>query len=148
MEDNEYHQISAFAVAKAEGSNANAAYSVYDINDQLVVMCVSMPNTSEHRALIMAFWSAVRYCKEHLPSEEISVYTTNKEVANEITKVWYAENAPKDFADGDRILSTLIDSCYVKSVSFGYVGLNEDGAVKEYSGRMKELYDLICVEKN
>lgn len=143
MNGSDYHQVAAFVAAKEKYGMANAAYSVYDMGELLITRCVSIPNVSEHRALLMAAWSAVHYCKEHTPTEDVSVYFLETKVPNELTSVWYADNKAEDYEDSDRIMSVLKDCCGIKSVAFGVCTLDADPVFKNYVERMRELIEIV-----
>lgn len=135
----DYHQISAFVAAR----DNKAAYSVYDNGELQITRSVEIPNVSEHRALLMAVWSAVSYCKGHLPAHDLSVYAADNRVPNELTSVWYAENKASDYEDADRIESILKDCCFVCSVAFGVCKPDEGGVMADYARRMRELIETI-----
>lgn len=147
MSGNDYHQISAFAVAKSVGNDANTAYSVYDNGELQITRCVSIQNVSEHRALLMAVWSATRYCMEHLPQYQMSLYCTEPRVPNELTKVWYNEAKPTDFEDADRIESIIKDCCNISQTAFSVIKPDEGGVFADYGRRIRELIELINRDK-
>lgn len=138
----DYHQISAFAVAKAKDKDANCAYSVYDNGELQITRCVTIPGVSEHRALLMAVWSATRYCKEHLSQYQMSLYCTEPRVPNELTKVWYNDAKADGFEDADRIKSIIDDCCHIRQTSFSVIKPDEDGVFADYARRIRELVEL------
>lgn len=139
----DYHQISVFAVAKSKGRDANCAYSVYDNGELQITRCVTIPDVPEHRALLMAVWSATRYCKEHLPKYQMSLYCTEKRVPNELTKVWYNETKPNDFEDTDRVESIINDCCHIAQTAFSVITPDDDGVLADYARRIRELVGLV-----
>lgn len=134
-----YHQVAAFVAARKEGGMTNAAYSVYDTGELSVTRRVSIRDVSEHRALLVAAWSAVNYCKEHMPAEDLSVYFAERQVPNELTSVWIGNSKAEEHPDSDRIESVLRDCCQIKSVAFGVCPV--DGG--DYADRMKEIEDSV-----
>lgn len=137
----DYHQISAFVAAKEHDKLCNVAYAVYDNGELLVTRSVSM-QTNKHRGLLMATWSAVSWCKANIPQHPLSVYSNEKRTGNELSAVWMGKD-PKDFEDSDRIESIINDCCFVCQVAFGYVGTDEQGILKDYSRRMRELIEVV-----
>lgn len=143
MKEERFHQISAFAAARAVGNNANAAYAVYDDDKLQITRSVSIHNISEHRALLMAVWSAVRWCREHAPQWAVSVYVRDLRVANELTYAWCGMKMPKDFDDGDRITDIITDCCFISLVAFSTLPASEHSLV----GRLTELESLLETNK-
>lgn len=143
MTDNIYHQISAFAAAKSKGNRSNCAYSVYDNGEMQVKRCVAIPDVSEHRALLMAVWSATHYCKTHLPQYLMSLYCSSEQVPDELTDVWYNRAEPADFDDADRIKSIITDCCHIALTAFSVIKPDDTGAAADYAGRIRELTELV-----
>lgn len=139
----DYHQISAFVAASVKGGNAKIAYAVYDNGDLVVTRGATIKDISEHRALLMATWSAVSYCKAHLPQHALAVYSTEKRTGNELSSVWIGNSSYKDYEDSDRILSIIRDCCFIKQVAFGVCPTEEEGVFADYTRRMKELQQVV-----
>lgn len=139
----EYHQISAFAAAIAENGKANAAFSVYDMGEVLVTRWAEVKGISEHRALLLAVWSAANWCKKNIPQCEIPFYTAEKRVSHELFAVWTNESESTDFEDADRITDIINDCQHIKAVGFEFCALNETGVWAEYSRRMRSLVELV-----
>lgn len=139
----DYHQISAFIAASVKGGNAKIAYAVYDNGELVVTRGASIKDISEHRALLMATWSAVSYCKAHLPQYAVAIYSLEKRTGNELTSVLIGESTAGDYEDGDRISSILKDCCFIKQVSFGVFPMEEEGVFADYTRRMKELQQIV-----
>lgn len=139
----DYHQISAFVAASVKGSNAKIAYAVYDNGDLVVTRGATIRDISEHRALLMATWSAVSYCKANLPQHALAVYSVEKHTGNELTSVWIGESVYGDHEDRDRILSIVRDCCFIKQVSFGACPMEEEGVFADYTRRMQELQQMV-----
>ena len=137
MEHNHFHQISVFTAAKKSDAGAKAAYSIYDMGKLLVERAVEICGVTEHRATIMAVWSAVTWCRNNIPNEDIDVYCPHERVPNELTSVWYSETVAACYEDSDRIESVLRECCYVKSAAFGVCGTHG-----EYGKRMDEVKKL------
>ena len=134
------HQISAFAVSRKRKAGTIAAYALYDNGELVITRTVRFDGISEHRALLMAVWSAIAYHKHRMPQEFISVYCDDATVPNELTDVWYGtHNLPCD-KDRDRIDNIMRDSCFINGVAFGVCRADDaDG----YSKRMQSLIENI-----
>lgn len=146
MDKETNHQVAAFIAAKEKGDITNMAYSVYDMGELLITRCASIPKTTEHRALLIAAWSAVSWCKGNIPELPLSVYSLDLRVVNELTAVWINKKECSDFEDSDRIKSVLRDCIFIKQVAFGICPM--EGAVfADYTRRMNELVDLVNYDR-
>lgn len=131
----EYHQITAFAAAKG----CKTAYSVYDNGKQLIKRAAVIEGASEHRALLMAAWSAIHYCAAHFPTEWLDLYFADKRVPEELDAIWYGGGNPAAMEDNDRIMCIVDECCNVSSVTFGFISPDETGASADYARRIGEL---------
>lgn len=136
------HYLSAFVAANIRDGHASVAYSVYEFERQLVVRVAKIDGISEHRALLMATWSAVSYCKRNMPLSDLSVYSSEKRTGNELSAVWLNLRQPADFEDSDRIESIIHDCAQLRRVAFGLCGTEETGVMAECSQRMKNIIQL------
>lgn len=132
------HQYTAFAVA----NGCKTAYAVYDLEEPLVANGATISGASEHRALLMATWSAIRWCREHCPKEWLEIYFTDRRVPDELTAVWYGKDV-NSFEDADRITNITNDCCFIGNVVFDVVKPNETGAVGDYAKRIKGLLKTV-----
>lgn len=137
-----YHNISAFIAANVSGGMATVAYSVYELDRRLAVRVARIEDISEHRALLMAAWSAVSFVKKNLPLSDLSVYSAEKRTGNELSAAWMGLRRPTDFDDSDRIEVILFDCAEVKRVAFGFCPTEATGVMSEYARRMKEIVQL------
>lgn len=139
----QFHQISAFVAAKSNGIVASAAYSVYDCGKQQILRCASIKGISEHRALLMAVWSAVRFCKDNMPMNMLSVYGTDEIVTNELNAIWFDDKSPSDYDDADRMESIIEDCIWVYQVNFATFPMNDNPDLSNGRIKMLEVLNLV-----
>lgn len=139
--------MSAFIAARRFGKDNTccAAYSVYDMGELLTSKAVTIPGISEHRALLMAAWSVLHYIIVHkLSSYDLSIYSDDKNICDELTKVWYGEDILK-YEDDDRMVKVINDCCNVASVAFSVCEPDKDADESSYSHRMADLVAEITI---
>ena len=132
--------MSAFAAANVEDGKAYVAYSVYCDGKEKILRSAYIDGITLHRAILTAIWSAVSYCRTALARYDISVYSDNKTVVNELSAAWMGMNKCDDFNDADRIRDILTVCCHIRQVASGYCTTDGDD---NYSRRMKELTDML-----
>ena len=134
-----YHQISAFVTAKERNGKCLVAYSVYDTGEELVERFASIDGITEHRGLLMAAWSVLHYVIGNgLSVYDLSVYSDNKEVCDELTGIWYGDDISKH-EDADRVEKVISDCCRVASVAFSVCDPYFGESKTDYHYRMAKL---------
>ena len=134
-----YHQISAFITAKERNGKCLAAYSVYDTGEELVEKIALINGITEHRGLFMAAWSVLHYVIENgLSAYNLSVYSDNKKVCDELRGIWYGDDISKH-EDADRAEKVISDCCRVASVAFSVCVPDSGKSKTDYHYRIAKL---------
>lgn len=134
-----YHQVSAFITARERNGKCLVAYSVYDMGEKLAERIALINGITEHRGLLMAVWSVLHYVIENgLSAYDLSVYSDNKEVCDELTGIWYGDDISKH-EDADRVEKVISDCCRVASVAFSVCAPDSGKNKTDYHYRMAKL---------
>lgn len=137
------HPVCTFAAAKVYGDKAKAAYAVYDRAEKKTLRCVTIQGVTQHRALLMAVWSALRYCSIELPQNIVTVYCTEDRVPEELNSIWYENAKFSDYEDADRIEQVIDDCAKIYRVTFGNFPMNGDPMWRKIEQEMQEVLDLV-----
>lgn len=115
------------------------------MGELLTSKAVTIPGITEHRALLMAAWSVLHYIIVHnLSSYDLSVYSDDKNICDELTKVWYGDDILK-YDDDDRIGKVVGDCCNVVSVAFSVCEPDKEADENSYHRRMADLIAEITI---
>lgn len=134
-----YLQVSAFAAASGQGGTARAAYSVYDAGRLAREAERKWGGVTPRRALLLAVWSAARFCAETMPLHEFCLYLPDEGLARELGEAIRRGAAADGAADGDKVRDIVAECRRCWSAAFGVCTGQETGMMAEYARRMSEL---------